>query len=172
MLNIDSFTWESLGSTNLLAEGHALQAAELLFEKIEDAAIDAQIQRLLDTKKANEQAAWQPQAAKEDIQFEDFTKLDIRIGTILEAKPVPKTSKLMQLLVDTGLDKRTIVSGVSESFKPEDMIGKQVPVLINLKPRSFRGIESHGMILYPSDAEGKYLLMSPEREVRPGTVLA
>ncbi|MBR0453057.1 MAG: methionine--tRNA ligase [Bacteroidales bacterium] len=172
MLNIDSFTWESLGSTDLLAEGHALQAAELLFEKIEDAAIDAQIQRLLDTKKANEQAAWQPQAAKEDIQFEDFTKLDIRIGTILEAKPVPKTSKLMQLLVDTGLDKRTIVSGVSESFKPEDMIGKQVPVLINLKPRSFRGIESHGMILYPSDAEGKYLLMSPSKEVRPGTVLA
>ena len=172
MLNIDSFTWESLGSTNLLAEGHALQAAELLFEKIEDATIDAQIQRLLDTKKANEQAAWQPQAAKEDIQFEDFTKLDIRIGTILEAKPVPKTSKLMQLLVDTGLDKRTIVSGVSESFKPEDMIGKQVPVLINLKPRSFRGIESHGMILYPSDAEGKYLLMSPSKEVRPGTILA
>nr|MBQ5605262.1 methionine--tRNA ligase [Bacteroidales bacterium] len=172
MLNIDSFTWESLGSTDLLAEGHALQAAELLFEKIEDSAIDAQIQRLLDTKKANEQAAWQPQAAKEDIQFEDFTKLDIRIGTILEAKPVPKTSKLMQLLVDTGLDKRTIVSGVSESFKPEDMIGKQVPVLINLKPRSFRGIESHGMILYPSDAEGKYLLMSPSKEVRPGTVLA
>lgn len=172
MLNIDSFTWESLGSTDLLAEGHALQPAELLFEKIEDAVIDAQIQRLLDTKKANEQAAWQPQAAKEDIQFEDFTKLDIRIGTILEAKPVPKTSKLMQLLVDTGLDKRTIVSGVSESFKPEDMIGKQVPVLINLKPRSFRGIESHGMILYPSDSEGKYVLMSPEREVRPGTVLA
>ncbi|MBO7325878.1 MAG: methionine--tRNA ligase [Bacteroidales bacterium] len=172
MLNIDSFTWESLGSTDLLAEGHALQAAELLFEKIEDATIDAQIQRLLDTKKANEQAAWQPQAAKEDIQFEDFTKLDIRIGTILEAKPVPKTSKLMQLLVDTGLDKRTIVSGVSESFKPEDMIGKQVPVLINLKPRSFRGIESHGMILYPSDAEGKYLLMSPSKEVRPGTILA
>ena len=172
MLNIDSFTWESLGSTDLLAEGHALQPAELLFEKIEDAAIDAQIQRLLDTKKANEQAAWQPQATKEDIQFEDFTKLDIRIGTILEAKPVPKTSKLMQLLVDTGLDKRTIVSGVSESFKPEDMIGKQVPVLINLKPRSFRGIESHGMILYPSDSEGKYLLMSPEREVRPGTILA
>lgn len=172
MLNIDSFTWESLGSTDLLAEGHALQPAELLFEKIEDAAIDAQIQRLLDTKKANEQAAWQPQAAKEDIQFDDFTKLDIRIGTILEAKPVPKTSKLMQLLVDTGLDKRTIVSGVSESFKPEDMIGKQVPVLINLKPRSFRGIESHGMILYPSDSEGKYLLMSPEREVRPGTILA
>ncbi|MBO5977064.1 MAG: methionine--tRNA ligase [Bacteroidales bacterium] len=172
MLNIDSFTWESLGSTDLLAEGHALQAAELLFEKIEDATIDAQIQRLLDTKKANEQAAWQPQAAKEDIQFEDFTKLDIRIGTILEAKPVPKTSKLMQLLVDTGLDKRTIVSGVSESFKPEDMIGKQVPVLINLKPRSFRGIESHGMILYPSDAEGKYLLMSPSKEARPGTILA
>ena len=172
MLNIDSFTWESLGSTDLLAEGHALQAAELLFEKIEDATIDAQIQRLLDTKKANEQAAWQPQAAKEDIQFEYFTKLDIRIGTILEAKPVPKTSKLMQLLVDTGLDKRTIVSGVSESFKPEDMIGKQVPVLINLKPRSFRGIESHGMILYPSDAEGKYLLMSPSKEVRPGTILA
>ena len=172
MLNIDSFTWESLGSTDLLAEGHALQPAELLFEKIEDAVIDAQIQRLLDTKKANEQAAWQPQAAKEDIQFDDFTKLDIRIGTILEAKPVPKTSKLMQLLVDTGLDKRTIVSGVSESFNPEDMIGKQVPVLINLKPRSFRGIESHGMILYPSDSEGKYLLMSPEREVRPGTVLA
>jgi len=172
MLNIDSFTWESLGSTDLLAEGHALQPAELLFEKIEDAAIDAQIQRLLDTKKANEQAAWQPQAAKEDIQFDDFTKLDIRIGTILEAKPVPKTSKLMQLLVDTGLDKRTIVSGVSESFKPEDMIGKQVPVLINLKPRSFRGIESHGMILYPSDSEGKYLLMSPSKDVRPGTVLA
>ena len=172
MLNIDTFTWESLGSTSLLAEGHALQAAELLFEKIEDATIDAQIQRLLDTKKANEQAQWQAPAAKENIQFDDFTKLDIRIGTILEAKPVPKTSKLMELLVDVGLDKRTIVSGVSESFKPEDMIGKQVPVLINLEPRKLRGIESRGMILYPSDAEGKYLLMSPSKEVRPGSVLA
>ncbi len=172
MLNIDSFSWDSLGSTSLLAEGHRLQAAELLFEKIEDTVIDAQIQRLLDTKKANEQAAWQPQPQKADVQFDDFTKLDIRIGTILEAKPVPKTSKLMQLLVDTGIDKRTIVSGVSESFKPEEMIGKQVPVLVNLAPRSFRGIESHGMILYPSDENGKYLLMSPERKVRPGTVLA
>ncbi len=172
MLNIDTFRWDSLGSIDLLEEGHALQAATLLFEKIDDAAIDAQIQRLLDTKKANEKALWQPQPAKDDISFDDFSKLDIRIGTILEAKPVPKTTKLLQLLVDTGLDKRTIVSGVSESFKPEDLIGKQVPVLVNLAPRSFRGIESHGMILYTSDEAGKYLLMSPEKALKAGSVIA
>ncbi len=172
MLNIDTFRWDSLGSIDLLEEGHALQAAELLFEKIDDAAIDAQIQRLLDTKKANEKALWQPQPAKDDISFDDFSKLDIRVGTILEAKPVPKTTKLLQLLVDTGLDKRTIVSGVSESFKPEDLIGKQVPVLVNLAPRSFRGIESHGMILYTSDEAGKYLLMSPEKALKAGSVIA
>ncbi len=171
MLGMDSFSWNDLGSVNLLEKGHAIQPAELLFEKIEDAAVDAQIQRLLDTKKANEAAAWKPNPVKDNISFDDFEKLDIRIGTILEAKPVPKTSKLMQLLVDTGLDQRTIVSGVAESFKPEDMVGKQVPVLMNLAPRNFRGVESKGMILYAASPEGKYLLTSPEKTVAPGSEL-
>jgi len=171
MLNIDTFKWSDLGSITLLEDGHPLKPAELLFEKIEDSVIDAQIQKLLDTKKANEQAAWQPEAQKADIAFEDFEKLDIRIGTILEAKPVPKTSKLMQLLVDVGYEKRTIVSGVSESFKPEEMVGKQVPVLVNLAPRNFRGIESKGMVLYGTDAEGKYIITSPEKPVRNGSDL-
>ena len=171
MLNIESFAWNSLGSVSLLEAGHALQPAELLFEKIEDAVVDAQIQRLLDIKKANEQAAWKPEPVKGNIAFEDFEKLDIRLGTIVEAKPVPKTSKLMQLLVDTGDEQRTIVSGVSESFKPEEMIGRQVPVLMNLAPRNFRGIESKGMVLYAADADGKYVLVSPEKAVRNGSGL-
>ena len=171
MLNIESFAWNSLGSVSLLEAGHALQPAELLFEKIEDAVVDAQIQRLLDIKKANEQAAWKPEPVKGNIAFEDFEKLDIRLGTIVEAKPVPKTSKLMQLLVDTGDEQRTIVSGVSESFKPEEMIGRQVPVLMNLAPRNFRGIESKGMVLYAADADGKYVLVSPEKSVRNGSGL-
>ena len=171
MLNIEDFRWSDLGSIDLLAEGHQIAPAELLFEKIEDAVIEAQLQKLEDTKKANEQASWQAEAQKADIAFEDFEKLDIRIGTILEARPVPKTSKLMELLVDVGYEKRTIVSGVSESFKPEEMVGKQVPVLVNLAPRKFRGIESKGMVLYATDAEGKYVLTKPEHEVRPGETL-
>ncbi len=171
MLQIGSFSWDSLGSVSLLEAGHELKPASLLFEKIEDGPIEAQIQRLENIRKANEEAAWKPEPVKPNIAFEDFEKLDIRIGTILEAKPVPKTSKLMQLLVDTGDEKRTIVSGVSESFKPEEMVGRQVPVLMNLAPRNFRGIESKGMILYASDAEGKYVITSPQRNVRNGSEL-
>ena len=175
MLGMDACRWESLGRTDLLAVGQQLAPAELLFEKIEDSVVEAQVQKLLATKQANEVAAQaaghQPEPQAPDIAFEDFEKLDIRIGTILEAKPVPKTDKLMELLVDTGLDRRTIVSGVAASFTPEEMLGRQVPVLMNLAPRKFRGIESRGMILYATDAEGKYVLAGPVRKVPEGSGL-
>lgn len=171
MLNIDSFCWETLGSVDLLTEGHALNKAELLFEKIEDSAIEAQTQRLENSKKQNEAAAWQAEAQKENIDFESFSKMDIRIGTIIEAEPVPKTSKLMKLKIDLGYDQRIIVSGVSESFKPQEMIGKQVPVLVNLAPRNFRGIESRGMVLYAENTDGHYAMMHPEKKLPNGTTL-
>ncbi|MBQ7162361.1 MAG: methionine--tRNA ligase [Bacteroidales bacterium] len=175
MLHMEACRWDTLGRTDLLAVGQALEPAELLFEKIEDSVVEAQVQKLLATKQANEAAAqaagWQPEPQAADIAFEDFEKLDIRIGTILEAKPVPKTDKLMELLVDTGLDRRTIVSGVAASFTPEEMVGRQVPVLMNLAPRKFRGIESRGMILYATDAQGKYVLTSPAKKVPEGSGL-
>jgi len=171
MLQLGAITWESLktNATELLKAGHRIGTAELLFEKIEDAAIEKQLQRLENTKLANKQEAQAntevtvaPQ--KELISYDDFAKMDIRIGTILEAEKMPKADKLLILKVDTGIDQRTIVSGIAQSFAPEEIIGKKVTVLVNLAPRKLRGVESQGMILMVENSEGKYTFINPDAE--------
>jgi methionyl-tRNA synthetase len=169
MLGINDFKWENLGHTDLLKAGHQMAQPELLFEKIEDAAIEAQVQKLLDTKKANEAKEHKAEPAKENISYEDFTKMDIRIGTVLEAELVPKTSKLMKLKIDTGIDQRTVVSGIAEHFKPEEVIGRQVSILVNLEPRTLRGIESQGMILMAENADGKLEFVQPSQAITNGS---
>ncbi len=168
-LNLEKLDWDKLGNTELLKAGHKTNKPTLLFEKIEDSVIEAQLKKLQDTKKANEIAEAVAIPAKENIEFDDFGKMDIRVGTVLEAEKVPKTKKLLKLIVDTGIDKRTIISGVAEFYKPEDLVGKQVSVLVNLAPKKLRGIESQGMILFAEDADGTLRLVAPEVNVKPGS---
>jgi methionyl-tRNA synthetase len=168
-INFEKLDWSELGRTDLLPAGHQTNQPELLFEKIEDSVIEAQVQKLLDTKKANDAAEAVAKPAKENCTFDDFMKMDIRTGTILEAQIVPKTKKLLQLKIDTGIDKRTVVSGIAEYYKPEDIIGKQVSILVNLEPRKIRGIESQGMILMAEDADGTLKFVSPEGRVKNGS---
>lgn len=169
MLNMETFEWAQLGNTNLLQEGHQLNQPELLFEKIEDAAIEAQIQKLLDTKKANEEANYKAEPIKENIPFEDFEKLDIRVGTVLECTKVPKADKLLCFKIADGLENRTIVSGIAKYYKPEDLVGKQVCFIANLAPRKLKGIESQGMILSAVNHDGSLSVITPEKEVKPGS---
>jgi methionyl-tRNA synthetase len=171
MLSMKSFEWDQLGRTDLLETGQKLQEATLLFEKIEDETVQAQVQKLLDTKKANELASWKPEAVKQNITFDQFAGMDIRVGTIVEASLVPKTGKLLKLSIQTGIDTRTVVSGIAEYFKPEEIIGKQVCVLMNLEPRSIRGIESQGMILMAEAADGKLAFVSPSNTINNGATV-
>jgi methionyl-tRNA synthetase len=173
MTGLDAAGWDDLGRDDLLAAGHRVtDAPELLFEKIEDAAIEAQIAKLEATKAARETAAEagtstedsatqniEPQ--KPAISFDEFEKMDIRIGTILEAAPVPKTKKLLKFRIDTGIDIREIVSGIAEHFTPEELVGRQVTIIANLAPREIKGVTSHGMILMTERADGKYSLVTP-----------
>ena len=171
MLRLSSTPWELVGNSDLLATGHQLGEPFLLFEKIEDEAIEKQLKRLADTKIANEKTSYQAIPAKPDISYDEFSTMDIRVGTILEASRVPKTDKLMKLLIDTGIDKRTIVSGIAEHFTPEELPGKQVCVLANLSPRKLKGIDSQGMILLAEDADGKLIFVTPEKAVTNGVVV-
>ncbi|HBJ76871.1 MAG TPA: methionine--tRNA ligase [Porphyromonadaceae bacterium] len=162
LLNKEDFVWNQIGGIDLLPIGHKLQKAELLFEKIEDEVIEKQIQKLLKTKIENEEREKRSAPQKADISYEDFSKLDIRVGTILEAELVPKTSKLMRLKVNTGEKSRTIVSGIAENFKPKELVGRQVCVVVNLATRKIKGIESEGMILSVEDAkQGNLFLIQP-----------
>ena len=156
-------SWNDISSKNaLLPASHQINKAELLFSKIEDEHIQKQLDKLEASKKANEAENAVVDPEKETVQFEDFTSMDLRVGTILEAEKMPKTKKLLVLKVDTGIDVRTIVSGIAESFKPEDIIGKQVTVLVNLAPRKLRGVESQGMILMTEDANGNLVFVNPD----------
>ena len=148
----------------LLPKGHQIGEPELLFRKVEDEEIQAQLSKLEATKKINESENKTVMPQKETINFEDFTKMDLRVGTILEAEKMPKTKKLLVLKVDTGIDTRTIVSGIAESFSPEEIIGRQVTVLVNLAPRALRGVESEGMILMTENKEGKLIFLNPSEE--------
>jgi methionyl-tRNA synthetase len=155
--------WKDVSQRDtLVAEGHQIGKSQLLFRKIEDAEIQAQLDKLAATKKANEMSETHSLPQKETITYEDFSKLDLRVGTILEAEKMPKTKKLIVMKVDTGIDTRTIVSGIAEHFSPEELIGKQVTVLVNLAPRPLRGVESQGMILLAEDADGKLIFVGPE----------
>lgn len=168
MINIKDLKWEDGGRIDLLLEGDILNKPELLFERIEDSDIEKQIQKLMDTKKENEEVIL-AKPAKETIEFDDFMKMDIRTATILEAEKVPKTQKLLKLKIDTGIDHRTVVSGIAEYYKAEDIVGKKVSVLVNLAPRKLRGIESQGMILMAEDADGKLCFVSSTEDVNNGS---
>jgi methionine--tRNA ligase len=172
MLQLPEIHWADL-STELLPSGHKLGKAELLFERIEDAAIEAQIERLRKNAEANAQQQNATVApAKDDITFEQFEALDLRIGTVLEAERIPKTQKLLKLLVDTGIDKRIIVSGIAEYFTPETIIGKQVTVIVNLAPRKIKGVESHGMLLFAQSGDGVLHIMHPEGGAENGSKIS
>ena len=167
-LNIDKLNWDLAGKSDLIEVGHTINKASLLFEKIEDEEIEKQLQKLQDSKKANEAEAIKVDPAKDNITYDDFVKMDVRVGTILEAERVPKTDKLLKLKIDTGIDQRTVVSGIAVDYKPEDIIGKQVSILVNLEPRKIRGIESQGMILMAEDASGKLNFVIPSDETSNG----
>lgn len=169
MLNMESFDWANLGQTDLLQAGHTLNTPELLFEKIEDSTIEAQVQKLLDTKKANEEANYKANPIRANIEFDDFMKLDIRVGTVLECQKVPKADKLLQFRIDDGLEQRTIVSGIAQHYQPEELVGKQVCFIANLAPRKLKGIVSEGMILSAENNDGSLAVIMPQKEVKPGS---
>ena len=173
MLAVEKFSWEELGSMELLAAGHTIGQAELLFEKIEDDVIQAQLDKLEASRKAKlaAEAAQNVTEQKAEVTFDDFQKMDIRVSTILEAEKVAKTKKLLKLTIDTGIDKRTIVSGIAEYYTPEQLVGRQVLVLANLAPREIKGIESRGMILMAEDALGRLVLVQPEDKTMSGAMI-
>ena len=173
LLQIGKLGWEQLGDTSLLEAGHRIGEPVLLFEKIDDSVIEAQLRKLADTKKANmaREAGGRTEPQKESISFDDFEKMDIRAATILEAEKIAKTKKLLKLVIDTGIDRRTIVSGIAEHYTPEELVGRQVLVLVNLEPRELRGVLSQGMILMAQDSSGKLVLLSPADRVDNGATI-
>ncbi len=171
MLNIEKLDWERLGDAEVLPAGHVIGKAELLFEKIEDSVVEAQVAKLQATKAANEAAEKTAEPQKAECSFDEFQKMDIRVSTILAAEKVAKTKKLLKLTVDTGIDTREIVSGIAEHFTPEELVGRQVMVLVNLAPRELKGTLSRGMVLMAEDADGKLVLLSPEKEVKSGSIV-
>lgn len=162
---VEGLSWSDISTKEtLLPANHQIEQAELLFRKVEDAEIQAQLDKLEATKKANDNANKKLMTQKDTITFDDFSKLDMRVGTIIEAEKMAKANKLLVLKVDTGLDVRTIVSGIAESFTPEEIIGKKVTVLINLAPRALRGVDSEGMILMTENTEGKLVFVNPDED--------
>ncbi len=171
MLAMEKPAWDRLGGSDIVPAGHAIGKPELLFDKIEDETIDRQLRKLEEAKKANIAAAAPIDPQKDTVSFDDFQKMDIRVARITAAEKVAKTKKLLKLTVDTGIDTREIVSGIAEHYSPEELVGRQVLVLVNLAPRELKGIMSSGMILMAADASGKLVLLQPESEVRPGTTV-
>ena len=178
MLQLPLMSWKEAGRDNLLPAGAQLQQAELLFQKIEDTVVDEQIQKLESTKAENEATATPAEAAavttpaKPIIQYDDFAKLDLRVGTVLSAEKMKKSNKLLKLLIDTGIDQRTILSGIAKHFEPEQLVGQQVMVLVNLAPRPMMGEESQGMVLLAEDSDGKLVLMKPQTKVANGAMIS
>jgi len=160
--------WEHFGNLDVLVDGQHLQKPELLFKKIEDTDIERQKEKLEATKKAQ---AVKIELQKEETSFELFSQMDIRVGEIVEAKKVKKADKLLELKVNTGIDTRTVVSGIAQHFKAEEIIGKKVSILVNLAPRKLRGVESQGMILMSENHEGKLAFVSPQEHSKPGDVI-
>ena len=172
MLAIDApLAWDRLGDFHLLTAGHKLGRAELLFEKIDDAVIERQMQKLLDAKHANEAAEHRAAPIREAVAFDDFTRLDIRVGRVTECTKVPKADKLLQFKIDDGLGGRTIVSGIAKHYAPEELVGRQVCFVANLEPRRIKGITSEGMILSAEGADGRLAVVMPEKEVEPGSAV-
>jgi len=172
LLGVGALTWQKAGDANVLKSGSLLKEAPLLFEKIEDAVIEKQIKKLVDSKRIMELESQPATPAKAEISFDDFSKMDIRIGKILTAERVEKSKKLLKLQVDTGIDTRTVMSGIAEHFTPEEIVGKQVTMLVNLAPRKIMGVESQGMILMASDKDGTLKLVGPTEAVSPGSMVS
>jgi methionyl-tRNA synthetase len=168
-INSTESRWSMAGSDSLLPEGHKINTPSLLFRRIEDDEIEREVNRLLQTKKDNKDNNSIAAPAKENITFDDFSRLDIRTATIKEAVKVPKTKKLLKLTLDTGIDHRTVVSGIAEYFEPEAIVGRQVAVVVNLAPRNIKGIESQGMILMAEDKDGKLVFVQPSDRVSDGS---
>ncbi len=169
MLHVEEVEWDRLGAVDLLPAGHQLGKPELLFEKIEDSVVEAQVQKLLDTKKANEAAAFKAAPVKDTIAFDDFEKLDIRVGTVLSCEKVKKSKKLLKFEIADGLENRTILSGIAQHYNPEDLVGKQVCFVANLAPRTISGIESQGMILSAVNFDDSLSLVTVDRKVAGGS---
>jgi len=182
MLNISHYDWSNGFTGNLMQAGHSLGTASLLFDKIEDEAVQQQVDKLMASKKVNIDSAQQSSATveessalkplKETSTYDDFAKMDIRVGTIIAAEKVEKADKLLKLTIDTGIDQRTVVSGIAMHFKPEDIVGQQVTLLANLAPRKLRGIESNGMILLAEDENGKLIFVQPATKTTNGSTIA
>ena len=166
MLKLPDLSWSDAGSDQLLVAGLSLNKPELLFEKIDDEIVEKQVEKLKLSKATN--STPDLPTAKQEITFDDFVKLDVRMAKIIEAVPVPKSKKLLKLLVDTGLDQRTVVSGIAQHYSPEEIVGKTVTILLNLAPRKIMGIESQGMILMAENNQGEYALLHPDKQVNPG----
>jgi methionyl-tRNA synthetase len=171
LLNLSGNRWLQAGSSQLLAAGHPIKEPVLLFEKIEDSQIEAQVQKLLKTRESNQTQAKDAAPPKSPVSFEDFSKMDLRVSTIIAAEKVAKTKKLLKLQVDTGLGQRTIVSGIAEHFSPEEIIGKKVVVLLNLEPKHIKGIDSHGMLLMAEDSSGKLGFVVPGQAFENGSCI-
>ncbi len=168
MLRLNDIKWSMIGQDGLVPAGTKLGQPELLFEKIEDSAIEAQLQKLADTKRANEVANFKPEPQAPDVDFDTFAKSDLRVGTVLECKKVPKADKLLQFLIDDGMEKRTIVSGIAKYYNPDDLVGKQICFIANLPPRKLKGVISQGMLLSAVNADGSLTLISPSSPATPG----
>lgn len=171
MLGLDGLSWQELGSASMMTAGSALGQPELLFDKIEDEAVEAQLQRLKEARRQNALASWKPAPQQTDVDFDTFMKSDIRVGTVLECERVPKADKLLRFLIDDGLEKRTIVSGIAKFYDPADLVGKQVCFIANLPARRLRGIESQGMILSAEDRDGRLVVIGPTAPVAPGAAV-
>ena len=168
MLALEKLDWEDLGKTDLIAAGATLGQPELLFEKIEDDAIEAQLNRLARIKEENKLKNWQPEPQQPDVPFDDFMKVDIRVGTVMECSRVPKADKLLQFRIDDGMEQRTIVSGIAKYYSPEDLVGKQVCFVANFAPRKLKGVMSQGMILSAQNPDGSLVVIGPTGAVTPG----
>ena len=171
MLKLGAVSWDEVG-VELITANHQIDKATLLFSKIEDSTIELQLNKLMEAKKEAELAKAIAEPQKELVSFDDFQKMDIRVGTVLEAQKVPKTKKLLQLKVDTGIDQRTVVSGIAEHYAPEEIIGKQVSILVNLAPRKIKGIESQGMILMAENLDGTLAFVQPDKDIKTGGEVA
>jgi methionyl-tRNA synthetase len=171
MLGFEGYDWKNAGSNTLLRAGHQLGQAQLLFEKVTDEQVSAQLTKLAVAKTYNGKSVKAVVEAKPDIGFDDFVKMDIRTGKILAAEKVAKTKKLLKLTIDTGIDHRTVVSGIAEFFAPEEIVGKQVSILVNLEPREIKGILSQGMILMAEDTDGRLDFVAPQTDIRSGSVI-
>ena len=169
MLGIESLSWSMAGQADLIPADRKLGEPELLFEKIEDSTVDFQVGKLLEAKKKNQLAAWKPEPVKENVDFPTFEKLDIRVGKVLECEKVPKADKLLRFLIDDGMDKRTIVSGIAKHYAPEDLVGKEVCFIANFEPRKLKGVVSEGMILSAQNSDGRLVVIGPHGEVAPGS---